>query len=70
MQIWLPIARIGWMSERVSVGCFMLYQHLGSFSWQKQVQTYSVLGDHIYEMGCLILAVGTQCPLYSAASLG
>ena len=27
-------------------------------------------GDRIYEMRCLICSSGTQCPLYSAASLG
>ena len=48
----------------------MPYRQLGSFSRQKQVLTYlfsisreqvwtfSVLGDRIYEMKCLFIAVG------------
>ena len=41
----------------------MPYRQLGSFSWRKQVWTYSVLvenkfGDRIYEMRCPFVAVG------------
>ena len=47
----------------------MLYRQLGSYSWQKtsfdvfslsreEVWTFSVLGDRIYEMRCLFVAVG------------
>ena len=34
----------------MGVGCFMPYKHLGLFSQRRQVWTYSVLGDRIYEM--------------------
>ena len=44
-------------SEGVSVGCFTPYKQPGSFSWRKHVWTYSVLGDRIYEMRCLFVAV-------------
>ena len=38
---------------------------------REQVWTFSVLDDQIYEMRCLfVAALRTQCPLYSAASLG
>ena len=38
---------------------------------QEQVWTFSVLGDQIYEIYEVpICSSGTQCPLYSAASLG
>ena len=57
------------VSEWVSVGGFMPCRQLGSYSWRKQVWTYSVLvenkfglfqvlGDRIYEMRCLFAAVG------------
>ena len=49
--------------------CFTLYQQLGSISTvktslnlfslgQKQVWTYSVLGNRIYQVRCLFVAVG------------
>ena len=49
--------------------CFTPCRQLGSYSRRKQVSTYSVLvenkfglfqvlGDRIYEMGCLFVAVG------------
>ena len=38
---------------------------------REQVWTFSVLGDQIYEMRCLFVAVELmKCPLHSAASLG
>ena len=37
---------------------------------QEQVWTFSVLGDRIYEMMCLFVAVDPLSSLYSAASLG
>ena len=53
----------------MSVGCFTPYRQLGSYSRQKQVWTFSILvenklglfqslGDRIYEMKCLFVAVG------------
>ena len=53
--------------EWVSLGSFPPYRQLGSFSREKQVDvislsreqvwTFSVLGDRIYEMRCLFVAV-------------
>ena len=53
----------------MSVGCFTPYQQLESYSLLKPVWTFSVLvenkfglfqslGDRIYEMKCLFVAVG------------
>ena len=42
----------------MSVGGFTPCRQLGSFSRRKQVLTYLVLGDRIYEMKCLFVAVG------------
>ena len=51
----------------MSVGGFRPYRQVGSYSRRKQVLTYSVLvefglflvlGDQIYEMRCLFVAVG------------
>ena len=52
-----PTARVIFMAK-TSCDVFTLSR--------EQVWTFSVLGDRIYEMRCS----GTQCPLYSAASLG
>ena len=59
----------GLVVSRVSVGCFTPYRQLGSYSYRKPVWTFSVsvknkfglfqsLGDRIYEVKCLFVAVG------------
>ena len=52
---------------------FMAKNRLNVFSLsQEQVCTYSVLGDRIYEMRCLFVAVGLNAhfiALYSAGSI-
>ena len=58
-----------WDHRTVNVGCLTPYRQLGSFSLRKtcldvfslsreQVWTFSVLGDQIYEIRCLFVAVG------------
>ena len=56
----IPAARVIF-TAKTSLGVFSLRQ--------EQVWTFSILGDPIFKMRCLFVAVGL-CPLYSAASLG
>ena len=48
------------MSELVSVGCFTLYQQLGT---KPGLDFYSVFDDRIYDMRCIFVVVGLNALL-------